>query len=324
MWNKSIMTMNKSARPSLYSGTSSGNTAEVFNILGVLEPPRRRANSIRRVALILLAAFASAAAVMAFSNFPELRSRTLALVDSAFSRNEMSGQTAAAPAIPVLAAAKPQGGQASVAKIVSDEPDVPQTPGGLDLTAQTNIGLPMPSPLPDVAATPIMDTESTSPQAAVNAAPDKRSALAQSAAEVPKTSPVAREKTRTAQTARQAPPKRRQSHHERRKDDRDVDLIAALLTRASAGNTGEKPAKSAGAPKGKNALAGQKNSSTAGSSEKPNRDSVPNQMHEPLSTLVRRCRTLGLVEGELCRLRVCSGSWGKDPACPASGLPPEN
>jgi hypothetical protein len=92
----------------------------------------------------------------------------------------------------------------------------------------------------------------------------------------------------------------------------------------SATDTAEKSVKSAGTPKGRNASASQKNSSAADSGEKQNRDVVLNQAHESLSILVRRCRTLSLVEGELCRLRICSGSWGKDTACPASGLPPES
>lgn len=319
------MTMNKSARPSLYSGTSSGNTAEAFNILGVLEPPRP-GNPIRRAALVLLAILVSAGAFVAVNNFPELRSRAIVLVDSAFSRDETSGQTTAAPATPVLAAAEPQDGQAGVAKIVSDEPADPQAPGNLDLTAQANIGLPVPSPLPELAAKSIMDAGSLPSPVAVNASADKQPAVAQSAADAPVRKPAPPEKARTVQTARHTTPKPRQSHRAaaRRKDDRDVDLIAALLTRVSAADTTGKSAKSAAAPKGRNASVRQKNSSAASSSEKPNRDLVLNQAHESLSTLVRRCRTLGLVEGELCRLRICSGSWGKDPACPASGLPPEN
>ena len=315
--------MNKSARPSLYSGTSSDNTAEVFHILGVLEPPPRSGRLIKRAALVLLVIFVSAGAFVAVNNFPELRSRAMAVVDSTFSRDEAPRQTVAAPAMPVLAAAKPQDEQASVAKIVSDDPADQQAPGSLDLTAQANIGLPVPSPLPELAAKSIMDAGSLSPPAAVSASPDKQPAAAQNAAEAQANKPVAPKKARTVQAARQATSK---PHHAaaRRKDDRDVDLIAALLTRVSAADTTEKSAKSAGAPKGRNAPASQKNSSAAGSSEKPNRDLVLNQAHESLSTLVRRCRTLGLVEGELCRLRICSGSWGKDPACPASGLPPEN
>jgi hypothetical protein len=320
------MTMNKSARPSLYSGTSSGNTAEVFNILGVLEPPRRSGSSlIRRAALVLMVVFVSAGVFVAANNFPELRSRAIALVDSAFSRDEAPGKTAAAPAIPVLAAAEPQDAQASVAKIVSDEPVDPRGPGSLDLTAQANIGLPLPSPLPELAAKSIMDAGSLSPSAAVNASPDRQPAAAQSAAEALVNKPAPLEKARTVQAARHATSKPRPHHTTaRRKDDRDVDLIAALLTRVSAADTVEKSAKSTGTPKNRNTPARQKNSSTVGSSDKPNRDLVLNQAHVSLSTLVRRCRTLGLVEGELCRLRICSGSWGKDPACPASGLPPEN
>lgn len=320
------MTMNKSVRPSLYSGTSSGNTADAFNILGVLEPPRRPGSLLRRVASVLLAILVSTGVFVAANNFPELRSHAIVVVDSVFSRQEAPVQTTTASATPVLAIAESRDGQAGVAKIVSEEPADLQVPGSLDLAAQANIGLPAPSPMPELAAKAIMDGGGPSSPAAVNASVDRQPAAAQRVAEAPANKLAPPEKARTVQTARHATPKSRQPHRAaaRRKDDRDVDLIAALLTRVSAADTAGKSAKSAGAPKGRNASAAPKNSSVADSSVKPNRDLVLNQAHESLSTLVRRCRTLGLVEGELCRLRICSGSWGKDPACPASGLPPEN
>jgi hypothetical protein len=31
--------------------------------------------------------------------------------------------------------------------------------------------------------------------------------------------------------------------------------------------------------------------------------------------LLRRCQQLGLIEGMLCRSRICSGRWDSDPAC---------
>ncbi|OFJ49990.1 hypothetical protein BA896_015220 [Janthinobacterium lividum] len=31
--------------------------------------------------------------------------------------------------------------------------------------------------------------------------------------------------------------------------------------------------------------------------------------------LLQRCKQLGLIEGMLCRSRICSGRWDSDPAC---------
>ena len=46
------------------------------------------------------------------------------------------------------------------------------------------------------------------------------------------------------------------------------------------------------------------------------RDIVVRNVEQSTESLVKRCRALGFLEGELCRLRICSGLWGIDPACP--------
>jgi hypothetical protein len=38
---------------------------------------------------------------------------------------------------------------------------------------------------------------------------------------------------------------------------------------------------------------------------------------ETTEALVKRCLALGFLEGQLCRIRICSGLWGKDSACPS-------
>lgn len=48
-----------------------------------------------------------------------------------------------------------------------------------------------------------------------------------------------------------------------------------------------------------------------------NRDIVVRRPSDSTGALVGRCRELGLIEGELCRMRICSGMWGMDPACSA-------
>lgn len=53
----------------------------------------------------------------------------------------------------------------------------------------------------------------------------------------------------------------------------------------------------------------------------PKRDVVLRSPNVSTIELVRRCRTLGFVEGLLCRNRVCANLWGKDPACPQAAAP---
>ena len=47
------------------------------------------------------------------------------------------------------------------------------------------------------------------------------------------------------------------------------------------------------------------------------RDVVERQDGDRTADLLRRCKQLGLMEGMLCRSRICSGSWESDAACRA-------
>ncbi|MEG2033562.1 MAG: hypothetical protein RR376_23150, partial [Janthinobacterium sp.] len=48
---------------------------------------------------------------------------------------------------------------------------------------------------------------------------------------------------------------------------------------------------------------------------KPARDVVMRKDEEETADLLQRCRQLGMIEGMLCRARICSGRWDSDPAC---------
>lgn len=50
----------------------------------------------------------------------------------------------------------------------------------------------------------------------------------------------------------------------------------------------------------------------------PRRDVVMSRGALTTGELVSRCQSLGFLEGMLCRQRICSDLWGKDPACPGS------
>ena len=45
------------------------------------------------------------------------------------------------------------------------------------------------------------------------------------------------------------------------------------------------------------------------------RDVVLRRQEEETAELLQRCKQLGLIEGMLCRSRICSGRWDSDPAC---------
>lgn len=91
------------------------------------------------------------------------------------------------------------------------------------------------------------------------------------------------------------------------KQDPDVDLIEALVSHMA----GKNPVANRREP-GVTVLA------DAGA-PKATRDVVMQQEPAlPTGELVRRCMTLGWLESQLCRARICAGQWGADPACPLS------
>lgn len=47
----------------------------------------------------------------------------------------------------------------------------------------------------------------------------------------------------------------------------------------------------------------------------PVRDVVLRKEEEETASLLQRCKQLGMIEGMLCRSRICSGRWDSDPAC---------
>jgi hypothetical protein len=105
-----------------------------------------------------------------------------------------------------------------------------------------------------------------------------------------------------------------------KRNDADVDLIAALLSRvqnktSKPGNVSavEKPAQAITATEARSPeLHASLGSRTA------NSDVVIRTQADTTESLVKRCGALGFIEGQFCRARICSGLWGKDAACPLS------
>lgn len=98
--------------------------------------------------------------------------------------------------------------------------------------------------------------------------------------------------------------------------DSDVDLIAALVSHVSRGNNSGKENRKRSAKATADARAAA--SARKDRRTDPGHDIVVRNDGDSTETLVKRCRALGLIEGELCRVRICSGRWGIDPACPGA------
>lgn len=96
--------------------------------------------------------------------------------------------------------------------------------------------------------------------------------------------------------------------------DGDVDLISALV--AHTADPAQKP-NSNSKPKSPKLAQADKDASKSGPHQR-NEDIVERRGGESTESLLQRCRTLGFIEGELCRWRICSGRWDSDASCKAN------
>jgi hypothetical protein len=94
--------------------------------------------------------------------------------------------------------------------------------------------------------------------------------------------------------------------------DGDVDLISALVA-----HTADPAQKSNAKPKSPKLEQADKDASKSGPHQR-NEDIVERRGGESTESLLQRCRTLGFIEGELCRWRICSGRWDSDASCKAN------
>jgi hypothetical protein len=108
--------------------------------------------------------------------------------------------------------------------------------------------------------------------------------------------------------------------------EKDVNLLAALLAHNGDFSIQPNPASrppvrvkagTAAAPQKTNALDSPPPEKVARASAAPSREVVERQASESTAALLKRCGALGFIEGELCRVRICSGLWDTDAACKA-------
>lgn len=310
-----------SRRPSLY-GAAKGTSenAATFSILKGIESSRRRPNPKLRMAWAApLMALGAVVLVAALNNgFDQLASFETPLIsDSIKAARKDEAPTST---IPVVASGTAElAVEPAVAKIISDE----NKPGQLSIamvsadsgaTAQTPAQEPSPATVqaPDAAVTAAATV--AAPKIATLTAPANAQAQRKEQAKpsFSRERPAARRDDVAVADANGATSKKNTGK------DKDVDLIAALLTHVSSGAK----APSSEAPKKVTTSPPAVRTSSLGTNAKreqktaANRDIVTAGPSESTESLVKRCKALGFFEGELCRLRICSGMWGKDAACP--------
>jgi hypothetical protein len=94
-------------------------------------------------------------------------------------------------------------------------------------------------------------------------------------------------------------------------DDHDVKLLTALV--ASTPVAKEQPSKAHNTKHATN--------KPQTSPKDDSRDIVERKPGDSTASLLARCKKLGMIEGELCRWRICADRWDTDPVCKANAHP---
>lgn len=103
--------------------------------------------------------------------------------------------------------------------------------------------------------------------------------------------------------------------HTTESDDHDVKLLTALV--ATTPIAKEQPAKTHES-KTKHMTNKVQTKTIV---KEDSRDVVERKPGDSTANLLARCKKLGMIEGELCRWRICTDRWDTDPACKANAHP---
>ncbi|NKI70443.1 hypothetical protein GN109_13525 [Collimonas pratensis] len=96
--------------------------------------------------------------------------------------------------------------------------------------------------------------------------------------------------------------------------DSDVNILTALVSHGDSVNEPAKPAKETAKSK-QQAKKKAAEPVLAQNTADGGPDIVERKNGDSTAGLLQRCRQLGMIEGELCRWRICSGRWDTDTAC---------
>ncbi len=292
---------NAADRPSLYSfNKEERNSREIFSILDALEPRVRKSAIWWRTALVGLVGVLAGSLYLVGRDIDVYHQ-----LSPAASNETVLGRTMLKreppELLPVSAAVSVDA--ASAAPIVVEEPShqvEPQTAG-------------------DQAPTIVNEAAAESPGVALASAQVAKTVAPESASaghsEAVQAGIVANTRESRAAPRNVVAAKAEPVPHKGK--DSDVDLIAALVAHVSHGDAAHKEIKrnvGKAASEARMTNGGAKRERRIDSA----RDIVVRNDGDSTEELVARCRALGLIEGELCRLRICSGLWGRDPSCPGT------
>lgn len=292
---------NTADRPSLYSFNSrERNSGEIFSILDALEPRVRKSAIWWRAALVGLVGVLAGSLYLVGRDIDVYHQ-----LSPAASNETVLGRTVLKreppELVPVSAAAS--AGAANAAMIVVEEPLHQAVPQAADDNPSTAV---------DEATADSPGVTLASAQVAKAVAPESTGTVHSEAAQ---TGMMAKKRESRSLPRNVVAAKAEPVPHKGK--DSDVDLIAALVAHVSHGDAAHKENKrnvGKAAVEARMASGGAKRERRIDSA----RDIVVRNEGDSTEALVARCRALGLIEGELCRLRICSGLWGRDPSCPGT------
>ncbi|HJV82755.1 hypothetical protein [Noviherbaspirillum sp.] len=292
-----VVNMNKLDRPSLYEAGAAGSSDAQFSILEALEPRRGKLRDYR--GRVLGTALVIGAVLVIFVN-PAWRNGSLS--------SAWKGESSQPAPVPKAVESMP--GLASTQ--MRDTESSPALSDAQHALARVDDVLEPPAPTlaTAIAVNPGQENEASAPKTTV---PDPKSVQAP----LKKGRVERKEIVKTKQHDSKS--KTKLASSKGKSKDKDVELIAALLShvsRPAPGSTQPSPGRAETA----STQHGGAVSVAPGRVRANDRSSevVVRGAEDSTESLVKRCKTLGFIEGELCRVRICSGLWSKDPACPTS------
>ncbi|RJG06127.1 hypothetical protein D3870_09025 [Noviherbaspirillum cavernae] len=312
-------------QPSLYAEGAGHASRDVVSILDALEPARIKGKKHKwLVGAAMLLLLAMSVAYLLITS-PALRERAslVALQDSVFNRKEVV--TVSSPSEPAPTAAAPVPEEPSVATIITEaaSSDALQAQAVVPVDESVMQGAQMKSsgeldakPAMEVSQAAASGSRTTPKEKGKTRGEGKSQAKQNGVARKNENKPAEKSAQRAAAASAAKVPTSK---------DRDVELIAALLAYSprpgEVGKTANQ--KSAAAQPGAHADVDPATVKREKRGE-PNSDVMVRASGESVEAQVKRCRAMGFFEGELCRMRVCSGIWGTDPACPSSSQTSSN
>lgn len=97
--------------------------------------------------------------------------------------------------------------------------------------------------------------------------------------------------------------------------DSDVNILSALVSHGDSVTEQQQPPKAKETAKSKQQAKKKAAEPALAQNASDGPDIVERKAGDSTGGLLQRCKQLGMIEGELCRWRICSGRWDTDAAC---------